>query len=89
VATNHPSIHPSEHDEKGGYHPMKDLAKSGYKPYMKYKFLFVNHPSIFIFWYRLKTKPFFFPTSHLWQLKKPQKNHLIWRKFEILICPFG
>jgi len=36
----YPSIHPSEHDEKGSDHPLKDLAKSGYKPYMKYKFYF-------------------------------------------------
>jgi hypothetical protein len=36
----YPPIHPSEHDEKGSYHPLKDLAKSGYKPYMKYKFVF-------------------------------------------------
>jgi hypothetical protein len=81
VATNHPSIHPSEHDEKGGYHPMKDLAKSGYKPYMKYKFLFVNHPSIFILGYRLKTKPFFFPHLSLMAIESLPKNHLIFCKF--------
>jgi hypothetical protein len=54
VATNHPSIHPSihpsEHDEKGSDHPLKDLAKSGYKPYMKYKFIFKKIILQYLFW---------------------------------------